>query len=105
MSGAPEAESKSPFWDLAMSLVQRMPTETKQALVDTVADTLQVRPGFWALDGETPTANAAAVLDVGEARYLVGFYSGTEWRLWKNAPGSPDEPVTQTVKRWATIPG
>jgi hypothetical protein len=97
--------TSSPFWELAMGLVKRMPNETKQALVNTVASTLEVHPGFWSPDGEAPSANAAAVLDVGESRYLIGFHDGTSWRLWKNAPGSPDEPVTQTVKRWAIIPG
>lgn len=95
----------SPLWDLALGVLGRMPSETKQAWVDTVANTLQVRPGFWAAAGEKETDNAAALLDFGEARYALGFWNGTEWRTWKNAPGNADEVISQPVKRWAVIPG
>lgn len=101
----PDEQKPSPWLALGLDLLGRMPKETKQAMVDTVANTLNVRPGFWTAEGEAPTENAAALLDCGEARYVVAYWNGTAWLAWKNGPGDADVTITQPVKRWAVIPG
>lgn len=107
MSDAPKppAQEPSPLWRLGLELLNRMPAETKRAMVDTVAETLQVRPGFWSPDGEAPTENAAALLDLGESRYAVAYWNGKAWLEYPNAIGAAEKTIDRTVKRWAVIPG
>jgi hypothetical protein len=99
------ADEPSPLWKFGLELLGRMPTATKQAMVDSVAETLQVRPGFWAPDGEAPTENAAALVDLGESRFVVAYWNGKAWLAYANAQGAPEKTIDQPVKRWAVIPG
>jgi hypothetical protein len=88
-----------------MSLLTKLDPEVKRGLVNTVADTLQTRPDWWQPAGESPTENAAAVLDHGEACYSLAYWNGTGWQAWKNAPTDADVTIAKPVKRWAVIPG
>ena len=104
MTGTPDTSFfKSPLVQLALDMVLKLDPKAKLQIVEVVASTLSVRPGFWEDPSGTPTAGVS-LLELGEGsslatRYIVATFADGVWKTL-----DANQPVTLPVVRWATIP-